>query len=75
MCSIGVFFGVWLFSFKLKRRIGEQPDKVGLCGYLQRHEVEYDYLQRTDILHVSTRIVHHEDMLFLEQLYGRKFVW
>mgnify|MGYP003200389079 CR=1 FL=1 len=34
----------------LQRRVGQQPDEVGLCRNFQRHEVQYDNAQRTDVL-------------------------
>ena len=60
---------------QLQRGVRQETDKVCLCRYLQRHEVENDNLQRTDVLHVGTRIVHHEDILMLQQFYGRQTVW
>ena len=57
-------------DFELQRSIGEQSQQVGLCGNLQRHEVEDDDAQRTDILCGGTRVVHHEDILLFEQVDG-----
>ena len=56
---------------QLQGRIGEQPHQVGLRGNLERHEVEDDDAQRTDVLRVGARVVHHEDILLLEQFNGR----
>ena len=62
-------------DFQLQRRIGQQADKVCLRRYLQRHQVEYRNAQGTDVLHVSTRIVHYKYVLLLQKFYGRKFIW
>ena len=51
---------------QLQRGIREQTDKVCLGGDLQRHEVEDNDTQGTNILHVSTRVVHHEDVFVLQ---------
>ena len=37
-------------NFQLKRRIREQTNKVGLGRNLNRHQIEDDNLQRTDVL-------------------------
>ena len=60
--------------FNLQRGVRQQPNQVSLGGYLERHQIENHNFQRTDILHVGTRIVHHEDVLLLQQLNGGKFI-
>ena len=55
---------------QLQGSIGQQADKVRLSGNLQRHQVEDDNLQGTDILHVCTGIVHHKDVFVFQQLNG-----
>jgi hypothetical protein len=55
----------------LQGSVGQQTDEVGLGGYLQRHEVENDNTQRTDVLGMGPGIVHHEDVLAFEKVYGR----
>ena len=59
----------------LQRRVGQQPDEVGLCRNFQRHEVQYDNAQRTDVLRRGSRTVDDKDVFFLQQLDGRKPVW
>ena len=58
-------------NLHLQRRVGEQPDKVGLRGNLQRHKVEDNNPQGTDILIERAALVHDEDILTLQQLDGR----
>ena len=58
-------------DFQLQRCIRQQTYQVGLCRNLQRHEVQDGNLQRTDVLIMGTRIVHHKDVLMLQQFYGR----
>ena len=59
---------------QLQRRIGKQPHQVGFRGDFKRHEVENYDAQRTDILRMGPGIVHHEDILLLEQFDSWKLV-
>ena len=59
----------------LQRRVGQQTDKVGLCRNFQRHEVQYDNAQRADVLRRGPRAVDDKDVLFFQQLDGRKLIW
>ena len=59
-------------DLQLEGGIRQQTDKVGLCRNLQRHQVENGNLQRTDVLRMGAGIIHHEDVLLLQQVYGRK---
>ena len=58
----------------LQRRVGEQADEVGLGGNLNRHQVEDDDFQRTDVLCARARRVDNEDILFLQQINGGQFI-
>ena len=62
-------------DLQLQRRIREQTDEVGLCGYLQGHQVQNGNLQGTDILGSSPRIVHHKDILILQNIDGGQSIW
>lgn len=62
-------------DLKLQRRIGQQSHEVGLCSYLQRHQVENHDFKWTDFLAVSPALVHHKDILMLQQLDGWQFIW
>ena len=61
-------------DFELQGSVRQEPYQICFRRNLQRHQVEDDNLQRTDILHVSTGIVHHEDVLMFQQLNGRKSI-
>ena len=54
---------------QLQWGVREHTHEIGLSSYLQGHEVEDSDAQRTDILCGGTGIVHHKDILFLQQLY------
>ena len=62
-------------NLQLQRRVGKQTDQVCLCRYLQRHEIEDNHPQGTNVLHVSPGVVHHKDVLVLQQLDGGQFIW
>ena len=55
--------------------VGEQSDEIGLRCYLQRHEVEHYDTQGANLLTVRPTLVHDEDVLVLQQLYGWQFIW
>ena len=57
---------------ELQRRVGKQTDKIGFRRYLQRHEVEDDNAQRTNILSMRTGIAHDKYILLLQQINGRQ---
>ena len=61
-------------DLQLKGGIGEQTDEVCLCCDLQRHQVQDDNPQRTDILCGSSGIIHDEDILILQNIYRRKLI-
>ena len=52
---------------QLQRGVGEQTHQVGLGGNLKWHEIEYTDFQRSDFLTVRTALIHHEDILMLQQ--------
>ena len=57
---------------QLQGSVGQETDEVRLRCNLQRHQVEYDNPERTDILAVGTFVAQHEDILVLQEVYGRK---
>ena len=60
---------------QLQRCIWKQPYEVGFRCNLQRHEIKNRYFKRTYILSGGTRIVHDEDVFFLQYVYRRQPVW
>ena len=61
-------------DFHLKRCIGEQTHKIRLCGNLQRHQVQDNDAQRTDVLLRGAGVVKDKYILFFQQLYRRQFI-
>ena len=49
--------------FYLQRRIGQQPENVGLRGLLQRHDIKDGNAQGTDILVDGLRMFNGKDVL------------
>ena len=49
----------------LQRRIAEEAQELRLRHILDRHEIQYENPQRTDVLAVRTRRIHDEDILAL----------
>ena len=62
-------------NLQLQRRIGEQSHQISFCRDLKWHQVEHTNLQRSDFLTVGTTLIHHENILMLQQLNGWKFIW
>ena len=62
-------------DFNLQRRIGKQANQVCFSRDFQRHQVQNDNAQRTDVLRGSPRIVYDEDVFLFQQLNGGKFIW
>ena len=58
----------------LQRRIAEQAQELRLRDVLDRHEVQDEDLERTDILAVSAVGIHDEDILSLEDMSGRQII-
>ena len=55
----------------LQRGIGKKPEELQFGILFIRHEIQDGNLQLTDVLIMGTRIVHHKDVLMLQQFYGR----
>ena len=58
----------------LQRRIAEEPQELGLGHILDRHEVQNEDAQRTDILTIRACRIHDEDVLPLEHVRRRQIV-
>ena len=70
----GVAFQLHKRDVKLQGRIRQQSYEVGFGRNLQRHQVQDDNLQRTDVLRVGAGVIHHEDVLLLQDIYRGKSV-
>ena len=71
----GVAPNLHKLDFHLQRRVRQDADKVRLRRNLDRHEVQNRQPQRTDILSVRPRRIHHKDILAFQQFDGRQPVW
>ena len=68
----GVALDLHQRQFDLKRRVGKQTNQVGFRSNLQGHQVQYGNAQRTNILRSRPEVIHHEYILFLQQIYCRQ---
>ena len=59
----------------LQRRVRQQSNEICLCRYFQRHEVQNHNFQWAYILCHGSRVVHYEDVFFLQDVYRGQFVW
>ena len=60
--------------FDLERRITEEAEKLQLCRFLQRHQVEDKDTQRPYILMEGHSLIDGEDTFFVKFFLGGKTV-
>ncbi len=74
MLDRGVLGSMALYLHKVKLYlqggVTQEAHKVRLRRDLQRHQVQHNHTQRTDVLFRRTQRVHHKNVLFLQQLNG-----
>ena len=55
----------------LKRSVSDKARKLSLRRNLRRHEIQYQYFQRTDILRDRT-VLRYNEYIFLGQRFRRR---
>ena len=58
----------------LQRAVAEQPQELRLRDVLDRHEIQDEDFERTDVLCIRPVRIHDEDILPLEDMGGRQVV-
>ena len=67
--------GVDEVHLHLQGRVAEETQELRLGHVLDRHEVQNEDAQRTDVLTVRARRIHDEDVLPLKDVRRGQIIW